>query len=177
MKRINWLELFVAAGLALGVSLVAAPAAAAPEFPKKIKEALSLSYEIPCEACHENGNAGIGTLRTPLGLTVRSYAVSPDDPQTMVDALTKMKADRTDSDGDGKLDVDELTGNPTATPPVPPSNPNMRAPGDAPWPPANVPNTGCATSSTGAGTDPSSWLSGLAAGVVVGFFALRRRRR
>ncbi len=171
MRRFNPLSLWLGTSLVLGASLVVAPVAAAPEFPKKIQDALGLDYAPPCETCHENGNAGIGTLRTPLGLTVRSYNVSPDDAQTMVDALTKMKADKTDSDGDGKLDVDELTGNKAATPPIPPSNPNVRAPGDTPWPPPLFPETGCSTSAGGAAMPFAT------AGLVAAFLALRARRK
>ena len=170
MRRVSKLSLLLGTSLVIGTAFVAGPAAAAPTFPKKIQDAFGLDYLIPCEACHENGNAGIGTLRTPLGLTVRSYNVNPDDPQTVVDALTQMKAAGVDSDGDGKSDVDELTGNKTASPVVPPSNPNVRAPGDTPWPSPTIPDTGCATSG---GPDASPWL---AAGLVAGFFVLRARR-
>lgn len=174
MNRTNRLPLVLGASLALAMGLVVAPAAATPEFPKKIRDTLSLAYDPPCELCHEYGNAGIGSLRTPVGLTIRSYAVNGDDPQSLVTTLEQMKTDRIDSDGDGKLDVDELTGNPTATPPVPPSNPNARAPGDTPWPTANIPATGCATSSTAARTDLVAWI---AAGLVAAVLGLRGRRK
>jgi MYXO-CTERM domain-containing protein len=174
MKRTNRLPLVLGASLALAMALVVAPAAATPEFPKKIRDTLSLTYDPPCELCHEYGNTGIGSLRTPFGLTIRSYAVSGDDPQTLVTTLGQMKTDRIDSDGDGKLDVDELTGNPTATPPVPPSNPNARAPGDTPWPTSTIPAAGCATSSSAGGADVPAWI---AAGLVAGVFALRARRK
>lgn len=156
-----------AAALAL-VVLAPSSAQAAPEFPKYIKDHLALDYEPPCELCHLEGNAGIGTIRTPFGLSVRSYGPGPDGSQEILAAIDKLAADGIDSDGDGTGDVTELKSH---------RDPNVRAPGDTPYPNPDIVNAGCAVGGGDRARDAREVGAPLAGLAVAGVVLASARRR
>jgi len=99
----------LAALTALSISLlVASNASASPNFPDVVKSTLSLSYLPPCTLCHEGGRTGAGTVTTPFGRAMRDRGAVSGDTGSVAAALTKLGADKVDSDGDGTTDVDEL---------------------------------------------------------------------
>ncbi len=85
----------------------AAPARAAPNFPRSIDQHWSLGYAPPCSICHEFGKTGNGTPITPLAesLLARGLSGSKNSVNSAFDAD---KTDSVDSDGDGISDYDEL---------------------------------------------------------------------
>ena len=98
------------ASLALAASLLsfAGSARAVPAFPKELIAQLGLKYIPPCSICHEHYNTGPGSVRTTFGLSMRTRGLDIENPESIFDALEKMKADHVDSDGDRVEDTDEL---------------------------------------------------------------------
>ena len=99
----------VLAGCVAGLALWPASASAVPEFPHTIQRGQSLSYEPPCGVCHVKGNTGIGTAETPFALALRERGLMAGDDHSLTSALTALEKDGVDSDGDGVIDVDELS--------------------------------------------------------------------
>jgi hypothetical protein len=91
------------------VALVALPrqALATPTFPEVIAQHLGLATAPDCTLCH-NGTPGTGTVTTPFGKAMRSRGVHAYDEDSVVTALDALAAEKTDSDGDGVPDIDEL---------------------------------------------------------------------
>ena len=100
-------------------------ARASNPYPEELRATLGLSYTPSCTLCHSAGLGGnVGLVNTPFGKSLVARGLlgatsaeldagfSPDggtpDP-TLVSALAKMQVDQVDSDGDGALDLDELT--------------------------------------------------------------------
>jgi hypothetical protein len=98
----------LALSLGTALSLCAAPAAAVEEFPREVKNTLGLGYEPPCRLCHMQNITGAGSLQTSFAMSMRARGLNADDRKSVAAALTLMRTDRVDSDGDGILDVDEL---------------------------------------------------------------------
>jgi hypothetical protein len=88
--------------------LVAARASAVEEFPREVKNTLGLGYEPPCRLCHMQNITGAGSLQTSFAMSMRARGLNADDRKSVAAALTLMRTDKVDSDGDGVLDVDEL---------------------------------------------------------------------
>jgi MYXO-CTERM domain-containing protein len=70
---------------------------------------------LPCSVCHEHGNTGIGSVRTPFGRAVRArgldLAAAEDEAarsENVFDVIHKMDLEKVDSDGDGVTDMNEL---------------------------------------------------------------------
>jgi hypothetical protein len=98
--------------LALGAVLtllLAAPAAAKPQFPDEIDSHLGITkYPAPpCRLCHIQGTTGSGTIQTPFGVSMAAHGMS-GDRSSLYPALDALDADKVDSDGDGVSDIDEL---------------------------------------------------------------------
>jgi hypothetical protein len=167
MKKPNLAILVASSALALTV-LAPSSAQAAPEFPKYIKDHLALDYEPPCELCHWEGNAGIGTIRTPFGLSVRSYGPGPDGSQEILAAIDQMATAKIDSDGDGTDDVTELKSH---------RDPNVAAPGDTPYPNPNIVNAGCSVGGADHSDRTRDLAAPLAGLVVAGVVIAGARRR
>ena len=90
-------------GVALAIS---GRAFAEPNFPAEIQSHLNLTYTPPCTFCHATAQ-GAGPVTTKFGqsmlaagLTINVSSVGP--------ALDKLKADNTDSDGDGMPDIQQI---------------------------------------------------------------------
>jgi hypothetical protein len=97
--------------MAIGAMLaVLAPstAIASRRFPQQIATDLGLSYQPACSLCHSKGNTGPGTVATPVGLSLMARGLQSGGRASVSASLSALDHDRTDSDGDGIADVDEL---------------------------------------------------------------------
>jgi len=146
------------AALAVGALLSGArPAYATPTFPEVIA-AKQMSVVPGCQVCHV-GAQQRGTVNTPFGLSLRMRGLIAFDEDSLRTALDALLAERTDSDGDGIGDVEELQLG---------TDPNA-APGDTGA--IVTPIYGCASTHRGVG---EAWTSIVAALALV---AMRSRRR
>jgi hypothetical protein len=91
-----------------GAVLLAGTAIASPPFPPEIRAHLSLSQTPDCSLCHVNGQTGFGTVNTPFGKSMRARGLLAGSIASLDTALDALAAERTDSDGDGTPDIDEL---------------------------------------------------------------------
>lgn len=141
--------------LFLAFAAAAAPALASSSFPTAVKTHLALASEPPqsCSLCHLNGVTGIGTVNTPFGVSLRAHGAVALDEAKLGAALDAMKADNTDSDGDGVPDVQELING---------TDPNVAAGGQK----VPSPRYGCGASA----------VPGLMAVGALVLLSLRRRR-
>jgi hypothetical protein len=95
---------------------------ASRRFPQQIATDLGLSYEPACSLCHSKGNTGPGTVATPVGLSLMARGLQSGGRASVSSSLAALDHDRTDSDGDGIADVDELRSG---------TDPNSSVPGSA----------------------------------------------
>lgn len=93
--------------LLLAVAVFPRPALAVPRFTGVIAGQLGLHYEPPCSVCHQMSKTGASTVTTAFGYALKARGFTEGDA-TLSAALTRLAADRTDSDGDGVDDVTEL---------------------------------------------------------------------
>jgi hypothetical protein len=91
-----------------GAVFLAGTAFASPPFPPEIRTHLSLSQTPDCSLCHVNGQTGFGTVNTPFGKSMRARGLLAGSIASLDTALDALAAERTDSDGDGTPDIDEL---------------------------------------------------------------------
>ncbi|HKO52212.1 MAG TPA: thrombospondin type 3 repeat-containing protein [Polyangiaceae bacterium] len=77
-------------------------------FPGAIQQAADIPCAPTCLLCHTEIPGNIANLKQPFGLTVLRSGVKPGDPSSMYTVVANLRANRVDTDGDGKLDVDEL---------------------------------------------------------------------
>lgn len=92
-----------------GIALfVAMPASATPNFPGAIQRDLQLNYTPPCTTCHNNPAGGTGTVTQPFGIKMRARGLVPEDEASLQLALTALDAEKSDVDGDGVPDIQEL---------------------------------------------------------------------
>lgn len=101
--------------ISLALALVSAPAFATSIYPDGIKSHLGLSaIVVPaaphCTLCHTNGSAGGPTVNTPFGTSMRQAGglVGGGNTTKLNAALDALATAKTDSDGDGVSDIDEL---------------------------------------------------------------------
>ena len=121
-NRVRFSVIPALTALVIGVPMTAR---ASNPYPEELRATLGLSYTPSCTLCHSAGLGGnVGPVNTPFGKSMVARGLlgatsaeldagfSPDggtpDP-TLVSALAKMQVDQVDSDGDGALDLDELT--------------------------------------------------------------------
>ncbi len=98
-------------GLALTAALLASPeAVASPIFPDTVKQHLGLAAPAAegCALCHTDAGGGPGKLTKPFGKTLQSRGLQAGDAGSLKTALDAITAEKKDSDGDCKIDVDEL---------------------------------------------------------------------
>ena len=77
-------------------------------YPPEVHSHLALSYTPDCSLCHANGQTGFGTVTTPFGKSMRARGLVAQNIASLDTALDALAAEKTDSDGDGTPDIDEL---------------------------------------------------------------------
>jgi hypothetical protein len=77
-------------------------------YPPEVRSHLGLSYTPDCSLCHANGQTGFGTVTTPFGKSMRARGLVAQNIASLDTALDALAAEKTDSDGDGTPDIDEL---------------------------------------------------------------------
>jgi hypothetical protein len=102
----------------LSLALVAAAVAslapcfafASPVFPQEVQEHLGLSFRPCCTLCHA-GTPSFATVQsgTPFGMAVLAQGVGAAQTTQLDAALDALEQAGTDSDGDHKPDIQELT--------------------------------------------------------------------
>ena len=98
------------AGLAVALPLAASVAHASPTFPDAVATHLALPTAPDCLLCHVGGRdtANASTARQPFAVTVKAHGARAEDVASLLAALDGVKADKTDSDGDGNPDIAEV---------------------------------------------------------------------
>jgi hypothetical protein len=103
--RVRGCVLFALAG-----TCVAAPALASREFPKFVKDAVGMDCLPQCTICHLDNYGEYSTLR-PDGFgkkLQRDFDLVATQTGTVAPAIAQAREAKSDVDGDGMLDVDEL---------------------------------------------------------------------
>ncbi len=163
----------VAAALALAGSVTAGAAHALPTFPAALASHLGTSHVPDCPVCHQ-GTPTKGTATTPLAIALQSRGLTASDPSSINAALDALAADKTDSDGDGISDVDELKKG---------FDPNFPSyPDGGPIPGGVVPSTltpsyGCTIAGRSLGAGTARGGRGVVLLGVAALLATRRRKR
>jgi hypothetical protein len=97
---------------------VPARAHATAEFPAKIVSDLAITCANPiwdgsgCTICHTNNSGGLGTATKPLGVYMKTNgltAFNDTQLQTILNTLSAENPHKTDTNCDGKPDIDQLT--------------------------------------------------------------------
>ena len=110
--RIAW-----AAAVTLALTVGSRAVEAKEEFPSEIARSLGLDYTPPCRLCHIQGTTGAGSIAAPFGISMLAHGMTGTG-SSLPPALAGLRADKTDSDGDGKPDIDELAANKDPNTPV-----------------------------------------------------------
>jgi MYXO-CTERM domain-containing protein len=84
-------------------------ASAEPTFPGGIQDAGGIPCTPTCLLCHTAIPGTLANLKQPFGLAVLRNGVVPGDPNSLHAVVDKLREKQTDSDDDGKIDVDELS--------------------------------------------------------------------
>lgn len=91
-------------------------AAASPEYTSAIRDHLEMSCRPQCTICHSTNEGGDGTARQPFASSLSApnaegeAQLGGDDVDQLLLRLDALRAAKTDSDGDGIADIDELEG-------------------------------------------------------------------
>ena len=95
--------------LAWAASLVVTRvASASPNFPAEVQKEWALPSAPDCIVCHQNDLGGAGTATKPFARSLEREGLVEEDIGSLDTALAALKAQNTDSDGDGISDIDEL---------------------------------------------------------------------
>lgn len=136
--------------------LLAATALASSSYPSAVESDQGMPCLPQCTLCHTTNAGGGGTVTTEVGVALMDRGLQGGSQvDTLLAALAALGADAVDSDGDGVLDVDELTSG---------EDPN----GGPAFCEALTPTYGCFNHTAGL-----SWGLG---GVALAALGLRRRR-
>lgn len=100
------LKRLIASAVVFGV-LLPVNALAKPNFPNQIKQHLGLASEPGCILCH-GSDAGGGPVSQPFGQAMLAAGLTASGGDSLTGALDKLAADKTDSDGNGISDIDEI---------------------------------------------------------------------
>lgn len=162
-------------GLGLTSLVAARPAHASSDFPPALQAAIAKQFKtakaaqcVPlCTACHETTAGGPGHLNS-FGKSLEGFGLLQGSPATIDPALAALALKDPDSDGDGTNDIEELM--------VGDSPAFAHPDGVDMWCPDIKYGCGARIAAAPApAVDHFGLLS--AGGVVLGFAALRRRRR
>jgi hypothetical protein len=83
-------------------------ASASPNFPAELQKEWDLPTAPGCIVCHQNDLGGVGTATKPFARSLQRKGLVQEDIGSLDTALAALKAQNTDSDGDGISDIDEL---------------------------------------------------------------------
>lgn len=135
---------------------LASAALASSSYPAAVEGDQGMPCAPQCTLCHTTNAGGGGTVTSAFGVAMMDRGMAGGSQTNLVlAALASMGTDGVDSDGDGIVDVDELTNG---------DDPN----GGAAFCDTLTPTYGCFNTSAGL-----SWSLG---GVALAAFAARRRR-
>lgn len=148
--------------LGLSTFLFSTSVFATPNFPAVVESELNLVARPGCELCHSGGVTGRGTVNTPFGKSMRDRGLSASNEASLKTAIAALTAEKTDSDGDGKGDIDELKAD---------EDPNVSSAGGGT--PVEAPEYGC-IGRVGAASNASRGIALLVLGLGL---VLRRRSR
>ena len=99
--------------------LLSANVRAMPTFPGEIQSYLHLSYAPQCTLCHGSVSGG-GPVVQPFGEAMLAAGLTVSGGSTLTNALDTLARNKTDSNGNGIPDIDELKAgnnpNPDKTP-------------------------------------------------------------
>jgi hypothetical protein len=98
----------VITGLGLSFLFVALRASAEPTFPGAIQEAGKIPCTPTCLLCHTEIPGNSKNVNSLFGRTVWTHGAVKGHPESMHAVVERLRAEKVDTDGDGKLDVDEL---------------------------------------------------------------------
>lgn len=90
----------------LALALWTHQVSAMPNFPDGIQSHLGLSYTPPCTLCHATP-AGGGPIVTKFGESMLAAGLTPT-ASTLIPALDSLAANNTDSNHDGRSDIEQL---------------------------------------------------------------------
>jgi hypothetical protein len=92
------------------IPLLIASAWASPTYPGQLVDDLAIPCTPVCTVCHTTNSGGDGTVTADFGLAMIDAGLTGGSDFTALQtALDTLAADGTDSDGDGTLDVEELS--------------------------------------------------------------------
>jgi hypothetical protein len=177
MRRLSMLL-----GVALFVAASSRRADASPGFPASIKTDVPLSYDLGtthCIICHHDNFGGYHTVVRPFGLAMMQAGLRAENYTALQTALNTLEANKTDSDCDGTIDIEQLKMGRDPNPPgeyidgsnkmAPPDDAGCMAGGGAP-----VPVYGCAAQVSRA---PAAWPGAAAVVALLGGLLGRAGRR
>ena len=146
--------------LALGWLAGTERARALPDYPKYLQSAADAPCLPHCNLCHRDDNAGSGTVDRPFGKSLQQVGhLGGGGKSDVTRSVGEIRTQKTDSDGDGVSDIDELSAG---------EDPNYAGDGSL-----CGPRVGCSAASTRA----QSWPTWLAMCALLSFaFSARRYR-
>ena len=98
------------AGLAAAVFILlpARPAHASPTYPGLLQKDVGMPCAPPCTVCHRDRNGGLYTVTKPFGLSMMAAGLRGQNADQLSAAVKTLSSDKSDSDGDGIPDIQEL---------------------------------------------------------------------